>query len=67
MKLKMNLPLLLFNKNMRQIDLCRKTGIRPGTINEYYNDCWISIKKKHIEQICEVLDCDVSELFKIVK
>lgn len=67
MKLKTNLAFIMLSKDMKQCDLARKTGIRPATINEYYNDCWKSIKKKHIELICEVLECDISDIFKIEK
>lgn len=52
---------------MTQADLSRKTGIRQATIFNYYNDFWISVKREHIEKICSVLDCDISDLFILTK
>lgn len=63
MKLFINLPVLLAQRNMNQSDLSKKTKIRAATINEYYNNIWVSIKKSHIEKICEVLECDIDEVF----
>lgn len=45
-----------------QADLARKTGIRPNTINDYYNEMAVRVNLEHIDMICEVLDCDVSEI-----
>ena len=45
-----------------QADLARRTGIRPNTINELYHEIAYSIKFEHLEKICSVLECDISEL-----
>ena len=47
---------------MTQMDLSRKTGIRPGTINVYYNDLTPHVNLEYIDLICQVLGCDVSEI-----
>lgn len=67
LKIKSNLSTLLGQKRMTQAELSRKTGIRQATIFNYYNDFWISAKREHIEKICSVLNCDVSDLFIIEK
>ena len=67
MELKTKLSAILGEKRMSQSELSKKTGIRAATINEYYNDIWRSIKKKHIEQICKTLNCDISDLFILEK
>lgn len=45
-----------------QADLARATGIRPSTINEYYHEFAERINLEHFDLICEVLECDLSEL-----
>ena len=63
MKLVTNLSAIMGKQRINQSELSRKTGIRQATIFQYYNDFWISIKREHIEKICEALNCSVSELF----
>lgn len=47
---------------MSQIELSRKTGIRPATINEIYNEFAVRVNLEHLDRICDVLGCDLSEL-----
>lgn len=49
-----------------QADLARKTGIRPGTINEMYHEIAERVSLEHLDLICEALDCDLSELLERV-
>ncbi|MGN0543362.1 MAG: helix-turn-helix domain-containing protein [Acutalibacteraceae bacterium] len=45
-----------------QADLARKTGIRPNTINDLYNEFATRVSLEHLDRICEVLNCDLSEI-----
>ncbi len=45
-----------------QSKLAKKTGIRPNTINELYHELTERINLEHLDKICEVLDCDLSEI-----
>lgn len=45
-----------------QADLARKTGIRPSTINDLYHELAERINLEHLDRICEVLDCDISDI-----
>lgn len=47
---------------MTQADLARRTGIRPSTINEIYHELCYRINLEHLNLICEVLNCDLSEI-----
>lgn len=49
---------------MTQVELSRKTGIRPATINEMYHELIEKVNLEHIDKICEVLDCDICDLLK---
>lgn len=51
---------------MTQADLARKTGIRPNTINELYHDLVDRVNLEYIDKICEVLNCQVGELFAYI-
>lgn len=53
---------LLGERRMTQKDLSRKTGIRVATINELYNELVDRVNLAHMDKICEVLGCDLSEL-----
>lgn len=63
MHLKTNLSTIMGRQRMSQSELSRRTGIRQATIFLYYNDLWKSIKKEHIEKICEVLNCEITDIF----
>ncbi len=64
--IKINLAKLLFEKDMKQSDLSRKTGIRANTINDLCNEISNSVKFVHIDKICNVLECNIGDLFEYV-
>lgn len=57
---------LLGEKRMSQKRLSELTGIRPNTINEWYNEIAVSLRVEHIDRICEVLGCSVDELIEVI-
>lgn len=60
--IRIKLSALLGERRMSQIELSRKTGIRPATINEIYNEFAVRVNLEHLDKICDVLGCDLSEL-----
>ena len=60
--IRIRLSTLLGEKRMSQVTLARKTGIRPATINEMYNEFSVRVNLEHLDKICEVLGCDISDL-----
>lgn len=52
----------LGERRWTQADLARKTGIRPTTINDLYHEMAERINLEHLDQICEVLGCDISDI-----
>lgn len=62
--MKCNLMRLLFDKDMTQMDLHRKTKIRYETINGYYHSLVKRMNVKDLEKICDTLDCDLSDLIE---
>jgi putative transcriptional regulator len=65
MRVKILLDKWLGERHMSQTDLAKKTGIRKATISEMYNSVCTSVKIEHIVLICEALDCDVKDLFRL--
>lgn len=55
---------LLGERKMTQAELARKTGIRPAAINEMYHEFIERINLEHIDKICGVLGCDISDLLQ---
>lgn len=49
---------------MSQAELARLTDIRPNTIGEIYNELIERINLDHLDKICTVLNCDVSDLLE---
>lgn len=49
-----------------QADLARRTGIRPSTINDMYHEMCDRVNIEHLDRICNVLNCDLSELLVYV-
>ena len=59
------LSALLGERRWTQADLA-KTGIRPATINELYHELADRVSLEHLDNICQALDCDLSELLVYV-
>ena len=62
--IKIHLSDILGKYRVSQAELARKTGIRPSTICDIYNEMCDRINLEHLDRICEVLNCDVSELLE---
>lgn len=62
--IKIHLSRILGEKRWTQADLSRRTGIRPTTISEIYNEIIERINIDHLDLICEALDCEVSDLLE---
>lgn len=55
---------ILGDKRISQVELCRKTGIRPGTINAYYHEYVKRMNVDDLIKICDILGCELSELIE---
>lgn len=64
--IKVYLSRLLGEKRWSQAQLSRLTGIRPNTLNDIYNEMADRISLEHIDRICEVLDCTISDLMEYI-
>lgn len=65
--IKIHLSRILGERKIAQSDLCRLTGIRPGTINAYYHEYVERMNKKDIDLICKALDCAITDLLEFKK
>jgi len=63
---KIHLSRLLGEKRWTQSDLARLTGIRASTINEWYHEIIQRPNIEHIDKICEVLNCEISDLMEYI-
>ncbi len=52
----------LGERKLSQAELARRTNIRPSTINELYWEIAERVNLEHLDKICEVLDCNLSDL-----
>lgn len=64
--IRIRLSRLLGDRRMTQADLARRTGIRPATISELYNELVDRINLEHLSRICKVLDCRVEDLLEYI-
>ncbi|MEE1076503.1 MAG: helix-turn-helix transcriptional regulator [Acutalibacteraceae bacterium] len=62
----LHLSRILGEKRMTQAELSRRTGIRPMTINDWYHDITDKISLEHLDRICEVLECSVTDLIEYI-
>ncbi len=53
----------LVHGNMTQKQLSKLTGIRLPTLSEYENGTSKTLRVEHISKLCEVFDCQISDLF----
>lgn len=65
--LKNRLRVLLAEKNMTQSKLSEITGIRPGTITNIVNDNIKQIPVDAACKICDVLDCNIGDIWQYKK
>ena len=63
---KIHLSKILGEKRWTPADLSRKTGIRPNTISELYNELVDRVSLEQLDKICEVLECDLNDLLEYI-
>lgn len=61
--IKSRLKILLAEHNMTQKELSEKTNIRQSTVSDICNNKIKHIPVTAIDTICEVLNCQIGELF----
>ena len=64
--IRIKLSALLGERRITQAELARKTGIRPATINEMYHEFSVRVNLEHLDKICDVLNCDITELLEYI-
>lgn len=64
--IKIHLSKLLGERRWTQLELAQKTGIRPATICEMYNEMIDRVNLEHLDRICEALGCPLHELMEYV-
>lgn len=64
--IRIKLSSILGDKRMTQKELANKTGIRPSTISEIYNELIERINLDHLDKICEALECDITDILKYI-
>lgn len=65
MKIIIKLDDLLNKQNMSQHELSRKTGVRQPTINAMCRNQSKRIPLDNLASICEVLECDISDILEL--
>ena len=58
------LSIRLGERRWTQAKLAQKTGIRAATINELYNELADRVSLTQLDRICEVLECDLSDILE---
>ena len=66
MSIKIHLSKILGEKRMTQLELAKKAGIRPSTINDWYHEIIPRLNVEHLDRICEVLECSISDLIEYI-
>ena len=64
--IKLKLSDLLGKHKMTQKALAEKTGIRPGTVSKMYYEEIKRIDLQHLDSICELFECSLSELIEFI-
>lgn len=57
---------LLGKHKMNQKTLSNLTGIRPATISKMYYEEIKRIDVKHLNNICQAFQCEISELLEFI-
>lgn len=64
--IKIHLSRLLGERKMTQLELAEATKIRPATIHEMYHEIIQRLNVDHLDRICEVLGCTLSDLIEYI-
>ena len=64
--IKIHLFKLLGERRISQAESSRRTGINTNSINAWYNEYIKYLSKEDLDKICEVLECDVSDLIEYI-
>lgn len=67
MHILINLDKILAGKGLSQHKLANLTGIRQPTINEMCRNQSLHIPLKNLAKICEVLECDITDVLELKK
>lgn len=67
MKILITLDEKLNEIGMSQHELSRLTEIRQPSINEMCRNQTVRLPLDNLAKICEVLNCDISDILKLVK
>jgi len=67
MKIIIKLDKVLAEKGLSQHKLANLTGIRQPTINEMCRNQSLHIPLKNLAKICEVLECEISDMLELKK
>lgn len=65
--IKCNLSRILGEKKLKISDVSRDTGINRGTLTRLYQETAERIDLEVMDQLCDYLKCDVSDLFESKK
>lgn len=57
---------LLGKNKMTQSSLAKQAKIRPATVSKMYYEEIKRIDVKHLNNICKVFDCEISELLEYI-
>ena len=56
------LSTIMGEKRISQKKLAEMTGIRPNTIGDLYHELTDRVNLRHLDKICEALDCEIGDL-----
>lgn len=65
--IKIKLSELLGKNKMTRKELSERIGVRPNTIGDLYNEKVKKIDLNTMDKICDVLNCDISDLLEYKK
>lgn len=64
--IKFKLSDLLGQHKMKQKTVAKLTNIRPATISKMYYDEVKRINVEHLDNLCKVFNCEISELLEYI-
>lgn len=67
LKVKIMLGQLLSDRDMSHRELARLSGVRHTSVSEMCNNQTKRMPLDNLAKICEVLDCEITDILKLVK
>lgn len=65
--IKCHLSRFMGEQKLKIADVARETGLNRSTVTALYNETAVRVELEAVEKLCVLFNCEVGELFELVR